>query len=58
MAKFEMYQDKAGEWRWRLKSSNGQQIASSGEGYKDKGGCKNGIDAVKRDAPGADVLEA
>lgn len=56
MAKFEMYQDKAGEWRWRLKSGNGQQIASSGEGYSSKSACENGINAVKRDAPNADVV--
>ena len=57
MPKFEMYQDKAGEWRWRLRSSNGNQIASSGEGYSDKAGCKNGIAAVKRDAPDAEIVE-
>lgn len=57
MAKFEIYKDKAGEWRWRLKSGNGVQIASSGEGYSDKSACLNGIKAVKRDAPDADVVE-
>lgn len=56
MAKFEMYKDKAGEWRWRLKSGNGVQIASSGEGYSDKSSCMNGIKAVQRDAPGAEVV--
>jgi uncharacterized protein YegP (UPF0339 family) len=55
MAKFEMFQDKAGEWRWRLKATNGQQIASSGEGYSSKSACENGINAVKRDAPDAEV---
>jgi uncharacterized protein YegP (UPF0339 family) len=56
-AKFEVYKDKAGEFRWRLKSANGTQIASSGEGYKDKSGCMNGIKAVQRDAPVAKVEE-
>jgi len=56
-AKFEMYKDKAGEWRWRLKAGNGNQIASSGEGYADKASCRNGIEAVRRDAPGAEVVE-
>jgi len=56
-AKFEVYKDKAGEYRWRLKSGNGVQIASSGEGYSDKSGCMNGIKAVKRDAGDADVVE-
>ncbi|HPF61598.1 MAG: DUF1508 domain-containing protein [Gemmatimonadetes bacterium] len=57
-AKFEVYKDKAGEYRWRLKSGNGTQIASSGEGYTDKAGCLNGIKAVQRDAPVAKVEEA
>jgi uncharacterized protein YegP (UPF0339 family) len=34
--KFEIYQDKAKEFRWRLKASNGRIIAESGEGYKRK----------------------
>jgi len=58
MAKFEVYKDKAGEYRWRLKSGNGLQIASSGEGYTDKAGCMNGIKAVQRDAPGASIEES
>lgn len=33
---FEIYQDKKGEWRWRLKAANYQIIADSGEGYKQK----------------------
>jgi len=57
-AKFEVYTDKSGEYRWRLKSSNGQVIATGGEGYSSKSGAQNGIDAVKRDAPGADVVDA
>src|SRR5205814_9759842 len=35
-ATFEVYKDKAGEFRWRLKTTNQQVIASSGEGYKEK----------------------
>jgi uncharacterized protein YegP (UPF0339 family) len=53
-AKFEIYKDKAGEFRFRLKSGNGEIIASS-EGYTSKASCENGIAAVKRDAPGAAV---
>ena len=48
--KFEIYKDKAGEFRFRLKASNGQNILAS-EGYKDKSGCKNGIESVKKNAP-------
>ncbi|UTF50863.1 YegP family protein [Desulfomicrobium sp. ZS1] len=47
--KFEMYKDKAGEFRFRLKAGNGQIILGS-EGYKDKSGCKNGIESVKKNA--------
>lgn len=57
-AKFEVYEDKRGEYRWRLKSANGQTIASSGEGYNSKSGAQNGIDAVKRDAAAAAVEDA
>jgi uncharacterized protein YegP (UPF0339 family) len=56
-AKFEVYKDKGGEYRWRLKSGNGQVIATGGEGYTSKAGVENGIAAVKRDAPAAPVAE-
>jgi uncharacterized protein YegP (UPF0339 family) len=49
-AKFEVYTSSNGEYRWRLKSGNGQVIATSGEGYTTKDSALNGIDAVKRDA--------
>ena len=54
--KFEMYIDKAGEYRFRLKATNGQTIATS-EGYGAKAGCLNGIDSVKRNAPDAEIAE-
>jgi len=57
LAKFEVYKDGKGEYRWRLKSGNGQIIATGGEGYVAKAGVLNGIEAVKRDAPGATVDE-
>jgi uncharacterized protein YegP (UPF0339 family) len=47
--KFEIYQDKAGEYRFRLKASNGQIILVS-EGYKAKSGCTNGIESVQKNA--------
>jgi len=47
---FEIFKDKAGEYRFRLKASNGQIILAS-EGYKDKSGCTNGIESVKRNSP-------
>lgn len=54
--KFEMYTDKAGEFRFRLKATNGEIIAVS-EGYKTKASCLNGVDSVKRNAPEAEVVE-
>ena len=54
--KFEVYEDKAGEFRFSLKATNGQIIAVS-EGYKAKASCMNGIESVKTNAPEADVVE-
>ena len=54
MGKFEIYTDNAGEYRFRLKADNGEIIAVS-EGYASKQGCENGIDAVRRYAPNAEV---
>ena len=53
--KFEMYQDKAGEFRFRLKARNGQIIAVS-EGYTAKAGCLNGIESVKKNAGDAEIV--
>ena len=55
--KFEVYVDKAGEFRFRLKATNGQVIAVS-EGYTSKAGALNGIDSVKRNAPEAEIVKA
>ena len=57
MARFELYKDKAGEYRWRFVSGNGRIIATSSEGYKAKGDCQNGIELIKREAPSAQVEE-
>jgi uncharacterized protein YegP (UPF0339 family) len=43
---FEIYKDKKGEYRYRLKSGNGE-IILSGEGYEDKAGAENGIESVR-----------
>ena len=53
--KFEIYTDKAGEFRFRLKATNGQIIAVS-EGYKAMASCQNGIESVKKNAPEAPVV--
>lgn len=54
--KFEVYTDKAGEYRFRLKARNGEIIAVS-EGYKAKASCLNGIESVRKNAPDAEVVE-
>ena len=53
--KFEIYLDKAGEFRFRLKARNGQIIAVS-EGYKAMAGCTNGIESVKKNAADAKIV--
>lgn len=53
--KFEMYQDKAGLFRFRLKARNGKIIAVS-EGYAAKSGCRSGIECVKKYAPEAEIV--
>lgn len=47
--KYEIYKDKKGEFRFRLKAGNGQIIAV-GEGYKDMAGVKNGVSSIKKNA--------
>ncbi len=54
--KFEVYVDKAGEYRFRLKATNGQKIAAS-EGYKTKASCMNGVESVIKNAPDAKIEE-
>lgn len=52
--KFQIYQDKAGEFRFRLLAKNGQSIAHS-EGYTALKSCLNGIESVRKNAPDAEV---
>ncbi len=53
--KFEIYEDKGGEFRFRLKARNGEVIAAS-EGYKQKASCLNGVESVKKNAPDAEIV--
>ena len=55
--KFEVYADKAGEFRFRLKARNGEVIAIS-EGYKAKASCLNGIESIRKNAPDAEIVKA
>ena len=53
--KFEIYNDKAGEFRFRLKARNGEIILAS-EGYKTKASCENGIESVRKNSS-AEIAE-
>lgn len=53
--KFEVYTDKAGEFRFRLKAGNGEAILAS-EGYKAKASCKDGIESVRKNAKEAEIV--
>ncbi len=55
--KFEVYQDKAGKFRFRLKAGNGE-IVATGEAYETKPAAKAGCEAVQRAASGAPVVDA
>ena len=54
-ATFEVYEDRAGQWRWRLVHDNGNVIADSGEGYASRQKCEQGLESVQQNAPDADV---
>ena len=54
-AKFEIYKDESGEFRWRLTHTNGQVIADSGEGYTTKANAVKGINSLKENVPNATV---
>jgi uncharacterized protein YegP (UPF0339 family) len=54
--KCEVYPDKSGQYRFRLKAANGEIIAVS-EGYSSHASCMNGIESVKTNAPTATIVE-
>ena len=53
--KFEIYKDKAGEFRVRFKYNS--EVMFSTEGYASKSGAKNAIDSIKKNAPDAEVVD-
>lgn len=55
--KFEIYEDKALMFRWRLKAANGQVVAAANKAYKDKVSCEKAVDVIKKGAPKAEVVE-
>ena len=54
-ATFEIFEDSGGKWRWRLRHDNGNIIGDGGQGYASKQKCKQGLDSVRRNVPGAPV---
>jgi len=56
-ATFQLYEDTAGEYRWRLRHDNGEIIADSAQGYSSKQKAKQGMNSVKTNAPAAAVEE-
>lgn len=52
---FELYEDRAGRYRWRLLASNGEIIADSGEGYATKSAARDAIGRIREDAPEATI---
>jgi hypothetical protein len=56
-ATFELYRDREGKYRWRLRHDNGNVLADSGEGYSTKQKAKQGIESVKTNAPEAPIEE-
>ncbi|MDR1823807.1 MAG: DUF1508 domain-containing protein [Bifidobacteriaceae bacterium] len=54
--KFEIFEDKSGQFRFRLKAGNGEVVAT-GEAYTTKAGAIKGAEAVQRAADGATIVE-
>lgn len=52
-----MYRDQNGEYRWRLRATNGRIVADCGEGYKTKGGCERGYLSAMQCISAARVVE-
>lgn len=56
-AAFELFEDKSGETRWRLRHRNGRILADSGQGYASRSSARDGIESVKLNAPNAEVQD-
>ena len=54
-SRFEVYRDRAGEWRWRLVHWNGNILADSGEGYASRSNAVRAVQGVKRAVPDAEI---
>ncbi|HET7129033.1 MAG TPA: YegP family protein [Gaiellaceae bacterium] len=54
-ARFQIYADAAGKFRWRLKDGDGEKVASSGESFDTRSNAKRAAEIVKGTAPEADI---
>ncbi|ELY71623.1 hypothetical protein C488_16869 [Natrinema pellirubrum DSM 15624] len=54
-SRFEVYEDRGGEWRWRLVHWNGNIVADSGEGYASRSNAERAARSVMRIAPNATI---
>jgi uncharacterized protein len=55
--KFVVKKDKKGEFRWTFQAPNGEKMGDSGEGYTRKQSCLDAIESIKKNAPGAEVVD-
>lgn len=58
MWRFVIYQDRRGEYRWRLIASNGVQVADSGEGYASRSNAHRAAESVRANAGSARIEDA
>ena len=56
MARFEIYRDERGEYRWRFRADN-NEIVASGEGYRSRDDCDHAVQLIKEQAPQAEVID-
>jgi uncharacterized protein YegP (UPF0339 family) len=56
VARFEIYRDQSGEYRWRFRTDNNEVVAS-GEGYRSREDCEHAVQLVKDQAPQAEVTD-
>jgi uncharacterized protein YegP (UPF0339 family) len=56
-AKFHIYEDRGGHYRWKLVAPNGEETASSGEGFASKSNAKRAAESVKEHAGSAEIVE-
>lgn len=54
--KFELYEDKAGQWRWRLVAKNGRTVADGGEGYHSQGNARRAVKAFRHCVTSATIV--